>query len=165
MCTISAIIAKLPLSRKDYRKSLKYKKSEFFLTELESHLKIEEDECIREDSSKVDGIAGKVMIVNDLSSSQKLNKSNQTNPSGSKDNKRKRQMVECHYCHKTDYYKKECRKLFKKKEKFSIKPDEANHFMAMIFEVNMVDSDQVWWVDSGVTRYVYKISYSLLSLN
>jgi hypothetical protein len=63
---VFAIIEKLPPSWKDYSKSLKHKQSELSLVELESHLKIEEDECIREGSSKIDGITGKVMIVNFL---------------------------------------------------------------------------------------------------
>ncbi|KAK0587805.1 hypothetical protein LWI29_029164 [Acer saccharum] len=68
----------------------------------------------------------------------------------SKKNQSFKKKVSCHHCGKPGHFKRECRLLKKKKE------ENTSNFMAMISEINALEDDTAWWIDSGATRHVCK---------
>ncbi|KAH7658286.1 RNA-directed DNA polymerase protein, partial [Dioscorea alata] len=65
----------------------------------------------------------------------------------------KKKKGSCFFCKKVGHYKKECRFYKKMQEKsFSSK----DNLVTVISEINMVEDDESWWVDSGATRHVCK---------
>ncbi|XP_077252586.1 uncharacterized protein LOC143891992 [Tasmannia lanceolata] len=134
---IPSIIDKLPLSWKDFRKSLKYKKEEMTLEELIQTLQVEDESRLRDNKDDVANQSSKVHMVEvanvtDSNSPTKplmllwrngpLQKGvsyNKSNTQGNKDGN---------------------------KEKF----------VAMISEANFLEGEDAWWIDSGATKYVCK---------
>ncbi|KAK0601893.1 hypothetical protein LWI29_028495 [Acer saccharum] len=66
----------------------------------------------------------------------------------SKKNQSFKKKGSCHHCGKPGHFKRECRLLKKKKE------ENTSNFMAMISEINALEDDTTWWIDSSATRHV-----------
>ncbi|XP_072963330.1 uncharacterized protein [Typha angustifolia] len=135
---VGAIIAKLPPSWKDYRKSLKRKGDNFTLEALQRQLRIEEESRLRdnaEETTKMTKVAHVVEIDN-----KKGKKSRLDNPSSEKKNGNKKNII-CHYCKKKGHYKNECR-ILKKKQQQSNKVEE--NLITVISEANLVVSKTDW---------------------
>lgn len=51
---------------------------------------------------------------------------------------------------------KDCRKPKKEKEQANVIQERSDLFYlsAVVFETNMVDNPNAWWVDTGVTRHI-----------
>ena len=64
---------------------------------------------------------------------------------------RKRKKGKCFYFKKEGHYKYECKILLNKKKKQDSSNNASKNLVAMIFKVNLVEDDFIWWVDSGAT--------------
>ncbi|XP_008779653.1 uncharacterized protein LOC103699411 [Phoenix dactylifera] len=143
---VGTIIAKLPSSWKDYRKTLKRKGDFLNLESLQRQLRIEEARLRdkQEENAKMTKAAHVVEIDN------KKGKRPWAGDSSTKENNKKKKKGACHFCKKKGHYIKECR-LKKKK-------DQANtveeSLVAVITEVNLVSHNAGCWVDIGATRHI-----------
>lgn len=156
---VAAVIDKLPPSWKNFRKELKHRKEDISLADLESHLKIEE-----EDRNRDGGDGSKVMVLEGGSSSRQNNNSGKGNGkknSNQNQNPKKRKAKTnnaCWQCGKEGHQKKDCREKSKKQK--TENNTNKQKFVAMISEmfaeINLVGNDRSWWIDSGAARHVCK---------
>ncbi|KAK0602226.1 hypothetical protein LWI29_031517 [Acer saccharum] len=146
---VSAIIDKLPPSWKDYKRSLKHKKEDVTLEELGQHLRIEEEYRINSVDEQVNS-SSKVHMVEEGKEAKQVpqHSKNKKRKFDSKNNQSFKKKGSCHHCGKPGHFKRECRLLKKKKE------ENTSNFMAMISEINALEDDTAWWIDSGATRHV-----------
>ncbi|KAK0599632.1 hypothetical protein LWI29_007129 [Acer saccharum] len=146
---VSAIIDKLPPSWKDYKRSLKHKKEDVTLEELGQHLRIEEEYRINSVDEQVNS-SSKVHMVEEGKEAKQVpqHSKNKKRKFDSKKNQSFKKKGSCHHCGKPGHFKRECRLLKKKKE------ENTSNFMAMISEINALEDDTAWWIDSGATRHV-----------
>ncbi|CAM8940731.1 unnamed protein product [Rhodiola kirilowii] len=112
--SVSSIIDKLPPAWKDFRRTLKDKKEDISLVELEKELRMEEELRVRDnDAMEVDTTLPKVNVLE--TSSQKMNKTKgkkRPNEYVSKGpNKKKQPSKEnvCWTCGKARHFKRDCR--------------------------------------------------------
>ncbi|KAH9726106.1 hypothetical protein KPL70_008133 [Citrus sinensis] len=150
---VSSIIDKLPPSWKDYKKSLKHNKEEISLDGLGQSLRIEEELKLNslEDQTTM---SSKINVVEEGKEFKHSNhpKNNQKRKFDSKENQnnKKKKKGTCHHCGKPGHFKRDCRLLKKQKEVSN------TNLVAMIFEINVLEDDNAWWIDSGATKHVCK---------
>ncbi|KAH9720235.1 hypothetical protein KPL70_006028 [Citrus sinensis] len=150
---VSSIIDKLPPSWKDYKKSLKHNKEEISLDGLGQSLRIEEELKLNsfEDQTTT---TSKINVVEEGKDFKHSNhpKNNQKRKFDSKENQnnKKKKKGTCHHCGKPGHFKRDCRLLKKQKEVSN------TNFVAMISEINVLEDDNAWWIDSGATKHVCK---------
>ena len=151
---VSSIVDKLPPSWKDTKRTLKHKKKEMSLEELANHLRIEEELRVQDESNEH---VSKIHIVEDGESSQ-VSKGNKKRPNKDSNNKgNKKGKVVCWECNKSGHKKRDCI-IWKCKHGLNNQKGKAkDNFVAIINDqINIVQSDNDWWVDSSTSEHVCK---------
>nr|KAJ0192794.1 hypothetical protein LSAT_V11C800411690 [Lactuca sativa] len=181
--SVVVIIDKLPPSWKDFKHNMKHNKDELTLTQLGSHLRIEESTRTQEldknpkgkkqvGSSFVNMVAGK-----SLNNPKKSNGKRKFKGKDEKSSNKKAKLV-CWNCNKPGHFKKDFR--LRKVNKDGVgssgsKDPEKQHshisvfmqnskyiqnYIFVISEAFYVQDDKVaWWVDSGATSHICKDLY------
>ena len=103
---VSSIIDKLPTSWTDFKHSLKYKKEDFSLEKVANSLQIEE-EFHKQEGNKI------ISLVNVVESGQPKKRNY-----NKKNNKNKKRKV-CWDCGSSNYLRRDCPNLKKKKKDFN----------------------------------------------
>ncbi|XP_073062026.1 uncharacterized protein [Primulina eburnea] len=159
---VSSIIDKLPPSWKDFKNDLKHKKEDISLEALANSLRIEEEFRVQEKNNsqvmqelKYKDASSKVHMV-ESGQTSKFNKGKRANQSKDDQLEKKRRKGKCYHCNKEGHYKFECRLLKKKINKGEAPKEVTQSMVAMITELNMVEEDFSWWVDTGATKHVCK---------
>jgi len=175
---VSSIIDKLPNSWKDFRNELKHKKEKISLDDLGSHIRIEEGIRINDGQKDVNPSSSTVNMVEDGKTNEKKRGNNTSNqnkgkkPKVSSDGKKSRG---CWCCGKPGHLKKDCtiwKKKMSKKNAQVGKGDQSQpqdkqgnyctqishssfeNYVCMISEINGVQVDCAWYIDSGASRHV-----------
>ncbi|GKU99886.1 hypothetical protein SLEP1_g12666 [Rubroshorea leprosula] len=65
----------------------------------------------------------------------------------------KKQKGACFHCGKTRHFQRECYFLKKKRKAPALAHEK---FIAVISEINLMEDDTAWWIDSGATKHVCK---------
>ncbi|XP_077237233.1 uncharacterized protein LOC143878903 [Tasmannia lanceolata] len=149
---VSTIISKLLMTWKDCRKELKQKRDAMTMQELIEYLQIEEN-YRNLDNLKLEGNNQKALVIENASQPKghKRKKNGSTNSSSKKFKSDKA----CWKCGKNGHFKKQCRVYLKEKEaKNQANLVQNEDIVAVISEVNMINDDVDWWVDSGATKHV-----------
>ncbi|KAK9094833.1 hypothetical protein Scep_026302 [Stephania cephalantha] len=159
---------------KEFKRTLKHKKDDISLDELANHLRVEED-CRMRENEKERECSGDFKGACDGATKFKkpfLNRPNKPGgfkkPAGSgkpnnQNQNQKKQKVTCWFCGKDGHLKSECYHWKRKQGKNHASSSAAkgagndnDDLIAMISEINVVENDMAWWVDSGATRHVCK---------
>ena len=157
---VASVIEKLPSGWKDFKNYLKHKRKEMSLEDLIVRLRIEEDN--RGSDKRVNTVAPKANVVEhgESSKSKKPSKSkNKLGPKGGvskKTHKPSKFLGICYNCDKPGHKSADCKlpKRKKKNEAHAMDVDD-DEFVAVVSEVNLVDSNpKEWWLDTGATRHV-----------
>ncbi|XP_056688059.1 uncharacterized protein [Spinacia oleracea] len=176
---VTSIIDKLPSSWEDTKNSLKHKKEEMTMEQLGTHLLFEEGIRVQ-DGVKESNVNDKItpgssinMVEEGQSSwTKKFNKrpykSNNKSVANKKDKKTK--SVSCWKCN-GPHFKRDC-PTFKNKKASKGQHNNVDknqgmvvahyatniemNFLAMISEINVVQVDDSWWIDTGASRHVCK---------
>nr|KAJ0206517.1 hypothetical protein LSAT_V11C500250200 [Lactuca sativa] len=181
--SVAMIIDKLPPSWKDFKHNLKHNKEELTLTQLGSHLRIEESIRTQEldnnpkgknqvGSSSVNMVEGE-----SLKNPKKSNRKRKFKGKDDKSSNKKAKLV-CWNWNKPGHFKKDCclRKVNKdgagpsgskdpEKQQGQIFVSLQNskyirNYISVISEAFYVQDDKfAWWVDSGATSHVCKDLY------
>nr|KAJ0187373.1 hypothetical protein LSAT_V11C900477740 [Lactuca sativa] len=174
---VVVIIDKLPPSWKDFKHNLKHNKEELILTQLGSHLRIEESIRTQELDNNPKGknqVGSSSVNMVEGESSKNPKKSNAKRNFKGKDDKssNKKAKLVCWNCNKPGHFKKDChlRKVNKdgagpsgskdpKKQQCQISISMQNskyvqNYISKAFYVQ--DDDVAWWVDSGATSHICK---------
>ena len=110
---VSCIIDKLPPSWKDFKHMLKHKKEELTLTELGSHLRIEESLKVHESDKPKSSTAAGPSVVNMVehnnSSRNNDNKGKRKHQDNTKPDPNKKSKATCWKCGKTGHFRKDCK--------------------------------------------------------
>ena len=151
---VGAIIAKLPSSWHEYRKSLKRRGDTLKLDDLQRQIRIEEESRVRDKQNDSVEIT-KAAHVFEIDNKQQGKKSRfDKNFKGRSKPKFKKSTT--HYCNKKGHYIIDCRR--KKKDDQAKKDGQANsveeHLVAVTSVVNLVANEDEWWVDTGATRHI-----------
>ena len=180
---VVVIIDKLPPSWKDFKHNLKHNKEELTLTQLGSHLRIEESIRTQELDNNPKGknqVGSSSVNMVEGESSKNPKKSNGKRKFKGKDDKssNKKAKVVGWNCNKTGHFKKDC--CFRKLNKDGARPSGSkdqekqqglisvfmqnfkyiHNYISVISEAFYVQDDNVaWWVDSGATSHVCKDLY------
>ena len=151
---VGAIIAKLPSSWNEYRKSLKRRGDTLKLDDLQRQVRIKEESRVRDkknDSVEITKAAHVVEIDN-----KQQGKKSRFDKNFKGRSKPQFKKGTCHYCNKKGHYIRFCR--LKKKDDQAKKDGQANsveeHLVAVTSEVNLVANEDEWWVDTGATRHI-----------
>ena len=152
---VAAIVEKLPPSWKDFKNYLKHKRKKMGLEDLIVRLKIEEDNHVFEKKVGKHPMESKANLVEPKAN--KKRKHFGEGPSQGK-NKYKKFVGKCYICNKQGHRAKDCRLKGQSNEnKTQVTEEEelANMLSALVlFEANMVDNPNEWWVDTSATRHV-----------
>nr|KAJ0216032.1 hypothetical protein LSAT_V11C300140150 [Lactuca sativa] len=166
---VAVIIDKLPPSWKDFKHNLKHNKEELTLTQLGSHLRIEESLRTQELDNNPKGknqVGSSSVNMVDGEGSKNQKKSNGKRKFKGKDDKssNKKAKVVCWNCNKPGHFKKDCR--LRKVNKDGAGPSGSKvqksnkNYISVISEAFYVQHDNVaWWVDSGATSHLCKDLY------
>jgi hypothetical protein len=152
---VFSIIDKLPPSWKDFKRSLKHRKDDMSLEDLANALRVEEEYRMQDDQNK-DVAASKVHVVEEGQSSGQPPKkkakptNNGNNSKNAHNGQKKKKKGACYHCKKPGHYKYECRYLLNKKKT----ENQNQNLAAVISEINVMEDDGAWWIDSGATRHV-----------
>ncbi|KAJ0026040.1 hypothetical protein Pint_09335 [Pistacia integerrima] len=152
---VSSIIDKLPPSWRDFRRSLKHKEDDISLDDLTKSLRVEEEFRLRDEPKEQSIPDSKVHTMEEKQTSKSTNRRVFNSLGVGHKSKKPKQEAKCFFCGKHDHFKKDCRFWKKKKEKYSTSAKNEN-LVAMIYEINLLEDNSAWWVDSGATRHVYK---------
>ncbi|CAL1355458.1 unnamed protein product [Linum trigynum] len=176
---VSSIIDKLPPSWKDFKHMLKHKKEELDLTQLGTHLCIEENLRVQEDVKPKDSSSVHMMEIGESSSQKKGKKrSREKGNNLSKADKNKKAKPPCWKCGKPGHFKRDC-PMKKSKNNgnhhvgqgsndhgpqcriptfdLDFDPNSSVNYVSLINEAYFVQDDDVaWWVDSGANIHVSK---------
>nr|KAJ0203942.1 hypothetical protein LSAT_V11C500257960 [Lactuca sativa] len=180
---VAVIIDKLPPSWKDFKHNLKHNKEELTLTQLGSHLRIEESLRTQELDNNPKGknqVGSSSVDMVDGEGSKNQKKSNGKRKFKGKDDKssNKKAKVVCWNCNKPGHFKKDFRLCKVNKDgagpSGSKDPEKqqgqnsvfmqnfnyVQNYISVISETFYVQDDNVaWWVDSGATSRVCKDLY------
>nr|KAJ0203629.1 hypothetical protein LSAT_V11C500229240 [Lactuca sativa] len=180
---VAMIIDKPPPSWKDFKHNLKHNKEELTLTQLGSHLRIEESLRTQELDNNPKGknqVGSSSVNMVDGEGSKNQKKSNGKRKFKGKDDKssNKKAKVVCWNCNKLGHFKKYChlhkvnkdgtgpsgsKDPEKQQGQNSVFMQNFNYiqnYISMISETFYVQDDNVaWWVDSGATSHVCKDLY------
>nr|KAJ0200496.1 hypothetical protein LSAT_V11C600308410 [Lactuca sativa] len=180
---VAVIIDKLPPSWKDFKHNQKHNKEELTLTQLGSHLRIEESLRTQELDNNPKGknqVGSSSVKMVDGEGSKNQKKSNGKRKFKGKDEKssNKKAKVVCWNCNKPGHFKKDCR--LRKVNKDGAGPSGSKdpekqqghisvfmqnskyikNYISVISEAFYMQDDNVaWWVDSGATSHVCKDPY------
>nr|KAJ0225330.1 hypothetical protein LSAT_V11C100025160 [Lactuca sativa] len=158
---VAVIIDKLPASWKDFKHNLKHNKEELTLTQLGSHLRIEESLRTQELDNNPKGknqVGSSSMNMVDGEGSKNQKKSNGKRKFKGKDDKssNNKAKVVCWNYNKPGHFKKDCRLRKVNKDgagpSGSKDPEKQQAFYVQ-------DDNVAWWVDSGATSHVCKDLY------
>nr|XP_029119585.1 uncharacterized protein LOC114914004 [Elaeis guineensis] len=138
---VSTIIGKLPPSWSDYQKYLKHKKKSLSLDDLVKHIQIE-SEVRKRDEVVNQGKEWK----KDSAKNKRLKAKN--------DKFKKKKKGPCCVCGKMRHIAKMCYHRKGKKFDETNMVGEKDDLIAMLIEVLMINTDDDWWVDLGVTCHV-----------
>nr|XP_027123116.1 uncharacterized protein LOC113739901 [Coffea arabica] len=137
----------------NFKKDIKHKKEDISLEVLAKSLRVEEKIRMQEkkDTQILDenkDFTSKVHVIEERQTekSQGCKKGQQP-----KNQSKKRKKGQCFYCKKEGHYKSECKILQNKKKKQESSQNTSKNLVAMISEINMIEDDFAWWVDSGAT--------------
>ena len=169
---VGAIIAKLPPSWNNYKKNLLHMAEELTLEQIGTHLRIEEENRIRDGTNFVSKVNERTVnyVQNGGVGSSKTHKSFKPNKKTFKktnSNKDKKGRA-CFHCGKKCHYVRECRFLKNEMKEKELNTSEANvvdEIVAMVSEMqismitevhmaNAVENSSEWWYDSGATIHV-----------
>jgi hypothetical protein len=120
---VGAIIAKLPPTWKDYRKSLKRKADDLTLEGLQRQLRIEEESRLRdklEENAEMNKSAHVVEIDNKKGKKPKFDVAGPSKTGPKKKSNFKKKGI-CHYCKKPGHFIKDCRFLKRKNKPTMLK--------------------------------------------
>ena len=124
------------------------------LEELANHLRIEEELRVQDESKEH---VSKIHVIEDGESSQvpKGNKKRPNKDNNSKSNKKAK--VVCWECNKPGHKKRDCT-IWKRKHGLNNQKAKAkDNFVTVINDqINIVQSDNDWWVDLGDSKHVCK---------
>ncbi|KAG9453310.1 hypothetical protein H6P81_006214 [Aristolochia fimbriata] len=132
---VGAIIAKLPPSWKNYQKKLINKIENFTLEQLQRNLRIEEKFRVKD--KKEEPISKSNVIENKPIKKAKKAYGNE------------KKKGHCYVCEKIGHFDRTCRN--RKKD-----ANVVEEFIAMVTEVNAVDSISGWWLDSDAIIHICK---------
>jgi len=161
---VSSIIDKLPPSWKEFKRTLKHKIEDISLGDLANHICVEE-ECRMQENEK-EQYAQEFSKVHVAEAGQAKNQSHKRpfNKAGGstkpkfKNQSHKRQKITCWFCGKNGHFKSDCHFWKRKKGKKSF--DAVNNatnddqLIVVLSEINIIENDMAWWIDSGVSRHV-----------
>nr|KAJ0219071.1 hypothetical protein LSAT_V11C300118320 [Lactuca sativa] len=158
--SVAVIIDKLPPSWKDFKHNLKHNKEELTLTQLGSHLRIEESLRTQELDNNPKGknqVGSSSVNMVDGEGSKNQKKSNGKRKFKGKDDKssNKKAKVVCWNCNKPGHFKKDCR--LRKVNKDGAGPSGSKDPEKQQGQIS--DDNVAWWVDSGATSHVCKDLY------
>ncbi|XP_077215962.1 uncharacterized protein LOC143850616 [Tasmannia lanceolata] len=154
---IPSIIDRLPPYWKDFRKSLKHKKEEMSLEDLIQTLQVEEESRLRDKREDIEPLSSKVHVVENVNMTDtkppnqpwKGNKKRK-HQNGKGSDKNKKRKGASFQCGKMGHYKRECQ------SKKSNTQGNNEKFVALISEVDFLEGEDAWWIDSGAPKYVCK---------
>jgi len=151
---VSSTVDKLSPSWKDTKRTLKHKKEDMTLEDLANHLRIEEELHLQDESKEH---VSKIHVIEDGESSQGP-KGNKKRPYKDNNNKgNKKEKVICWECNKPDHKKRDCNIWKCKHGLNNQKVKTKDNFVAMINDqINIVQSDNDWRVDSSASKHICK---------
>ncbi|KAG8500112.1 hypothetical protein CXB51_004144 [Gossypium anomalum] len=134
----------------NFKRSLKHKKEEISLEALANHLRIEEE--YRKQDQNLNSENAKLHVTEEVQTTKPFKRKFKQTDKALKF--KKKQKDSCYHCGKPRHFKNECQFL---KKKSSSKADNNGKFAAMIFEINMAQYDNTWWIDMGATNNTWWI--------
>nr|KAJ0208808.1 hypothetical protein LSAT_V11C400210700 [Lactuca sativa] len=181
--SVAVIIDNLPPSWKDFKHNLKHNKEELTLTQLGSHLRIEESIRTQELDNNPKGknqVSSSSVNMVEGESSKNPKKSNGKRKFKGKDDKssNKKTKLVCCNCNKPGHFKKDCRLCKPNKDgagpsgpndperqqgQISVFMQNSKYIQSYIYVISeafyVQDDNVAWWVDSGATSHVCKDLY------
>ncbi|XP_077226408.1 uncharacterized protein LOC143859638 [Tasmannia lanceolata] len=130
------------------------------LEDLIQTLQVEEESRLRDKKDDVANLSSKVHmvevanIIDPPTQPWKGKQKRKMHQNGKGSDKNKKRKGACFQCGKMGHYKKECR--YRKSNTQGNKDGNKEKFVAMISEVNFVEGEDAWWIDSGATNHVCK---------
>ncbi|PRQ52113.1 putative RNA-directed DNA polymerase [Rosa chinensis] len=164
---VGSVIEKLPPSWKDFKVHLKHKKSEMTMEDLVLKLRVQEDHLKSEKQPDGSIIEAKANMVEGETSKPKFKgqkfKGNKHDVKyATKTKNFKKIKGSCWVCGKPGHKAQECR--HKKDAPAAIRNNNNNNqanvavamedFVAVVSEVNLVNDNKDWWIDTGATRHI-----------
>ncbi|XP_071916998.1 uncharacterized protein [Coffea arabica] len=153
---VCSIIYKLSLSWKDFKRDLKHKKEDISLEILAKSFRVEEEIRMQEkkDTQILEENKNSTLKVHVIEERQTEKSQGSKKGQQPKNQSKKRKKGQYFYCKKEGHYKSECKILQNKKKKQEFFQNTSKNLVAMISEINMIEDDFAWWVDSRTTRHV-----------
>ncbi|XP_071905875.1 uncharacterized protein [Coffea arabica] len=153
---VCSIIDKLPPSWKDFKRDLKHKKEDISLEILAKSLRVKEEIHMQEKKNtqileENKDSTSKVHVIEERQTEKFQGSKKGQQP---KNQSKKRKKGQCFYCKKEGHYKSECKILQNKKKNQESSQNTSKNLVTMISEINMIEDDFAWWVDSGATRHM-----------
>ena len=148
---VEAIMGKLPPSWRDYRNYLKHKKKEISLLDFIVRLKIEANNrrITKQSEEALVTEGSKNKNKGHFNKKKNFSKKRKAPENKPKDNKTKKFNGECWVCGKMGHAARDCRHKKERNSEANIvdnmEVDESN-FSAVIFECNLVQNPNQWWV-------------------
>ena len=148
------LIEKLPPSWKDFRNQLMHKKKDLTLEELAAHLKIEEENRIKDKTPSVfpSSSSAKANLVEPKSNNQSKAKNSNLKPNG-KIQKYKFKGI-CYECGMTGHRARDCRVKKKNGQSQANLIEDSDVIVAVVLEANFTGNAAEWIVDTGATRHI-----------
>nr|GMD16077.1 zinc finger, CCHC-type [Ipomoea batatas] len=168
---IASIIDKLPPSWNKVHRALMQRKEELTMEQLGSHLYVEEG--IRQKESSTINFVDEGKPYGNRKEKGKPGKASKSSKFKKNGKGKGNAWVKCWVCN-GPHFKKDCEVWKEKMQGISsgdhgqgsgqwkqgkiinLVSDSTENFIAMIFEVYVMQTDDSWWVDTGATRHVCK---------
>ncbi|GKV42883.1 hypothetical protein SLEP1_g50245 [Rubroshorea leprosula] len=149
---VSSIIDKLPHAWKDFKRTLKHKKEDISLENLANSLRLEEQYRVENEKEQKLQVSD-VHVLEEGTSSKPKKPFKKKEYSVKQNQKFKKQKDACFHCGKTGHFQRECYFLKKKRNAPALSHEK---FIAVISEINLMEDDTAWWIDSCATKHVCK---------